>query len=205
MPVQARHLCRTDCLAGVPGIRFDPKNAWIIGRPILQRSLGVWFMNMKLMRRTAAMIGLGMAGVAVHCTGNAAQPAANVQFVAAGMEENVGVAKDRAVLKVYRGDATTTLHRVDFTASNPSKSLSLPKGSTYRISFESYEPDEEGATACSAKAELQVADDQRYQVSFTVLKRLCLLKAGRVGAEGEIEQIISVDGKVSRLPIRPKQ
>jgi hypothetical protein len=115
-----------------------------------------------------------------------------------------GNAKDRAVLKIYLGEAATALHRIDFTASNPTKRLSLPKDSTYRISFESYEPDAEGATACSAKSELQVTADQSYQVSFTVLKRLCLLNTGRVDAKGEIEKISSIDGQVSRLPIRRK-
>ena len=161
-------------------------------------------MNVNLMCRTAVLAGLMMAGVVVQSRSQAAQPATNVEFVAAGLEENVGDAKDRAVLKVYRGDATTALHRVAFTAKNPTKRLSLAQGSTYRISFETYEPDEEGATACSAKVELQVSADQSYQVALTVLKRLCLLNTGRVGAKGEVEQIASVDGTVSRLPIRRK-
>jgi hypothetical protein len=156
-------------------------------------------MNLKAMLRNAAL-----AGVALYWTGNgvgeAAQTATNVELVAAGLEEHVGFPDDRVSVKVYQGDAAAVLHKLDFSWRNPIKQLNLARAGTYRLSFESHEPDEEGATSCSATIELKVLPKQSYRVAFTVLKRLCLLNTGRIGEGGVFEQIANVDGEVRRLP-----
>jgi hypothetical protein len=155
-------------------------------------------MNFKVISSNAAL-----ACLALQWPAHAAQPpSTNVEFTAAGLEEHVGQANDRVTLRVYRGDAKVVLHKLDFDFSSPTKSLSLPKPGVYRISFETYEPDEEGATACTASARLEVAAEQKYQVAFTVLKRLCLLKTGRVAASGDFEELASVDGEVRRLQVK---
>jgi len=158
-------------------------------------------MNLK-----ATLRHLAVASVAIHWTGHgighAAQTETNVEFVASGLEENVGRPNDRASVKVYQGDATTVLHKLDFSHRNPIKTLNLPREGKYRVSFETHEPDAEGATSCTATAELEVLPKQRYRVAFTALKRLCLLNTGRLDASGAYEQIASVDGQVRRLQVK---
>lgn len=158
-------------------------------------------MNLQATLRNAAL-----GALALYWTGNgvgqAAQTATNVELVAAGLEEHVGFPDDRVSLKVYQGTATAVLHQLDFSWRNPIRQLNLARAGTYRFNFESHEPDEEGATSCSASIQLKVVPKQSYRVAFTVLKRLCLLNTGRIAEGGAFEQIANVDGEVRRLPAK---
>jgi hypothetical protein len=151
-------------------------------------------MNLKALIRNAAI-----ACIAVHWTAYTAETTTNVEFVASGMEEHVGRPNDRVALTIYQGDATQALRKVDLSFRNAVKRLSLPGDGTYRVSFESNEPDEEGATSCAATAQLQVRSEQSYRVAFTLLKQTCALSVGRIDAAGTYEEIVSADGKMRRL------
>jgi len=153
-------------------------------------------MKRNFMYRNMAIAAMAVLQGASH----AAQNSTNVEFVAAGLEEHIGQSNDRVQLTIYRSGAAAALHKIQFTLQSPFKNLLLPQGSSYRLSFESHEPDEEGATRCTATSELQVAADQNYRVSFTTLKRSCSLSTARVGADGAAAEIASVDGTVRKLP-----
>ena len=154
------------------------------------------------MKANFVWTGAVLACVAMmHCASQAAQQATNIEFIASGLEQHVGLLNDRVELKIYSADGSTALHKLELTLQRPLRQLSLPQGGTYRLSFASHEPDEEGATRCSATGELQVAANQNYRVSFTVLKRFCLLNTGRVAADGAYEELARVDGRVARLPL----
>jgi hypothetical protein len=147
----------------------------------------------------ALICNAAVACVAIDGSGCAAEPGINVELIAAGLEEHVGRRNDRVALRIYKGNATKALQKADFSLRNAVKRLSLPGEGTYRLSFESHEPDEEGATSCAASAQLEVAPEQSYRVAFTLLKQTCMLSAGRIGASDVYEEIASADGRMRRL------
>lgn len=136
------------------------------------------------------------------CTAQAAQspPPSNVEFIAAGLEEHVGTPNDTAELKIYKAGATEPLHKVQLTVQRGIKGLLLAPGTSYRISFETLEPDEQGSTRCGASGDLEVAADQKYRVALTTLKATCSLNMGRVDAAGTYQETAAVEGTVRRQP-----
>jgi hypothetical protein len=151
-------------------------------------------MNLK-----ALICNAGIACLAIDWSGYAAELSINVELIAAGLEEHVGRRNDRVTLAIYKGDTSKALQNVDFSLRNAVKRLSLPGEGTYRFSFESREPDAEGATSCAASAQLEVAPEQSYRVAFTLLKQTCMLSAGRISAGDVYEEIASANGKMRRL------
>jgi hypothetical protein len=151
-------------------------------------------MNLKVLIHNAAL-----ACVASCATGYAVGPGPNVELIAAGLEEHVGRPNDRVALMIYQGDASKAVQKANLSLRDAVKRLSLPRAGIYRFSFESHEPDEEGATSCAASAQLQVVPEQSYRVAFTLLKQTCMLSAERISANGDREEIASATGKMRRL------
>jgi hypothetical protein len=120
-------------------------------------------MNLKVLIHNAAL-----ACVASCATGYAVGPGPNVELIAAGLEEHVGRPNDRVALMIYQGDASKAVQKANLSLRDAVKRLSLPRAGIYRFSFESHEPDEEGATSCAASAQLQVVPEQSYRVAFSV-------------------------------------
>ena len=161
-------------------------------------------MNLKALIRNRAIAWAQVGCVAITGLCHAAAPATSIELIAAGLEEHVGRPNDSVALTIYRGDATKPWRKVDFSVSNAVKRLSLPAEGTYRFSFESKEPDEEGTTSCAAATQLQLAAEQSYRVAFTLLKQTCALSAGRIDAAGAYAETVSAEGKMRRLQAKTR-